>query len=1112
MLLRIADLLPAGCRKIRTNKIVMQMKMMLLLLLITCLQLQATVSAQQVTLRERNAEIVNVFKKIRQQTRYLFVYDLQLIKEAKKVNLDLLNVSLEKALEATFSDQPFTYTVIGKTVVIKPKEKQEANSPANVQDLITVSGIITDQQDNPLQGVSVSVKGTKKGAQTGAAGQFSIKDVESNSVLSISYVGFEKLEVPVQNRTGINVKLSPAENALDEMVVVAYGKTSKRLNTGSVSSISSATLASQPVADPIAAMQGRVPGLVITATNGQPGASFQVRIRGENSMKSGNDPLYIIDGVPFVSSPLNQFSSAGGNQSPLASISPNDIERIDILKDADATAIYGSRAANGVVLITTKKGKSGKTQVNMNIYTGFSKVTNMLKMLNTEQYLAMRKQAFANDGVAPTVATAPDLLEWDQNAYTDWQKLLIGNTAKVTEAQASVSGGNAQTRFLLSSTFRNETTVMPGNLGYKRGSVLLNADHSSKDGKFNIAASVNLSTDRNNSIPSDVTQYFNLPPNYPIYDKDGELYWFGTEQNPLAYLERTYESRTNNLIGNAMLRYTIIPGLQLKTSIGYSQMKMKQVQTLPQPAFNPINYAGSQGLYGTSDLNAYIVEPQLDYNTSIGSGKLNVLVGASWQESVATGNYIQGSDYSSDALLKSIASAKILSVRNDAYSKYHYNSIFGRVTYNWDQKYILNGTFRRDGSARFGPGKRFGNFGAVGAAWLFSNEKFVSDALPFLSFGKLRASYGTTGNDQIGDYKYLDSWVATSFPYSSTALGISGVYNPHYGWEVNKKAEVALELGFLQDRVLLTTSYYNNRSDNQLVGITLSPQAGFSFYIGNHPALVENSGWEFELSTINFKQKDLTWNTSVNLTIPKNKLLRYPGLENSADASSYIVGQSIRLVRGYDFLGVDPNTGLPLFLDVNKNGSLSEPQDFVNLGDLLPAFYAGLNNEIRYKDFQLSFFFQYVNQEGPMIDYGPLSSGYGAMKNKDLSALERWSAKGDITGIPRASATSTNKAFTDFRNYYRYSDAEWGDASFLRLKNISLRYDLSKFTKRWNLDHCSIYVQAQNVFTVTNYVGIDPEIKGFDRANVSPVNPFGSVRPPATPVLKTFTAGVRFSL
>ncbi len=1088
------------------------MKCTMLMILLGCLQLQAKVSAQQVSLQEKNADIVEVFKKIRKQTNYLFVYDLQMIKAAKKVSIDLKNVPLAQALDQCFHDQPFTYTIVDQTIIVKarpdPGPGPLPEAPAN----ITVSGSVTDEQGNPLAGVSISVKGTAKAVQTGPDGHFQIKDLPPNSVLIFTYVGYSKQELNLNGRTSLDVQLKQANNALDEMVIVAYGKTSKRLNTGSVASITSATIANQPVTDALAALQGRVPGLVVTSTSGQPGSSYQVRIRGENSMKSGNEPLYIIDGVPFTSAPLNQFNGAGGSQSPLASISPNDIERIDILKDADATAIYGSRAANGVVLITTKKGKTGSTKLNMNVFTGISKVSNMIDMLNTDQYLALRKEAFANDNKTPDATNAPDLLLWDQKQSTNWQKFLIGHTAKLTEAQVSVSGGNTQTRFLLSSTYHHETTVMGGDLGYKRGAVLLNADHTSKDGKFNIAASVNFTSDKNNSIPTDVTQYFNLAPNYPLYDSTGKLYWFGNEQNPLAYLKRTYETKTSNLLSNVVLRYTILPGLQAKVSLGYTQMRMRQVLTLPQEAFNPVNFSGSQGQYGSSDLNSYIIEPQLEYNTDLSKGKLQVLAGTSWQEDITEGNYLLGTDYPSDALLKNMQAAKSLVSRNYNYAKYHYNSVFGRVTYNWDQKYILNGTFRRDGSSRFGPGKRFGNFGAVGAAWLFTNEKFVANNVRFLSFGKLRASYGTSGNDQIGDYQYLDTWSPTSFPYSTTALSVTRVYNPNYNWEVNKKAEVALELGFLKDRILFTTSYYNNRSGNQLVGITLSPQSGFSSYIGNLPALVENAGWEFELNTINVKNKDWNWTSSLNITVPTNKLLRYPGLDKSADANSYIIGKSIRLVRGFQFLGIDPATGLGKYLDKNNDGSISDPLDFVMLGDLLPAWYGGFQNELSYGPFQLSLFFQYVSQEGPMIDYGPMSAGYGTMKNKDLSALQRWTKNGDNTGIPRASTTSTNAAYLDFRNNYRYSSAEWGDASFLRLKNVSLRYDLSRYTKRWKIQGCSIYVQAQNLFTITPYTGLDPEVKGFDRNYVSPVNPFGSVRPPATPVLKTFTAGIRLSI
>nr|HVY74467.1 SusC/RagA family TonB-linked outer membrane protein [Puia sp.] len=829
--------------------------------------------------------------------------------------------------------------------------------------------------------------------------------------------------------------------------------------------------------------------------------------------KQGNDHLYIVDGVPVVSTPLNQFKGANGDQSPLVSINPNDIERIDVLKDADATAIYGSRGANGVVLITTKKGKAGKTDVNVNVFTGASKASRFIDMLNTPDYLALRQQAFQNDSVAPTPDNAPDLLTWKQGAYTDWQRYLFGNTSQVTQAQLSISGGNEGTSFLLSGTFHNEGTVLPGNSGYKRGSAHFNIDHSSRNQKFNITASINYSLDKNNSMPTDISQFYNLSPNYPLYDSSGNYYWFGNIQNPAAYLLRTYETSTSSLIGNTVARYTILPGLNLKLSLGYTQSGMNQLLTLPDKSFSPANSPGSSAQYGFSDVKSYIAEPQADYNLHLGQGNLQVLAGASWQQSISEGHSLYGTGYSSDALLKNMLAASSLSVLNYDYAQYNYESVFGRINYNWAQKYILNASFRRDGSSRFGPDNRFGNFGSVGAAWLFTNESFAHKALAFLSSGKLRASYGTTGNDQIGDYQYLDSWSSAYFSYGN----ISGLYptrllNAKYSWEVNHKLEAAIELGFLKDRVLFSADYYNNRSGNQLLGYNLSPQAGFDSYIANLPAKVQNSGWELELNTINIKNQNLTWTSSFNITIPSNKLLSYPGLDQSADAYSYVVGQSIRIVKGYHFTGVDPNTGLPGFLDVDKDGSVSEGTDYVVIGSTLPHFYGGFQNDVSWKGFRLSIFFQFVKQEGPTYDYGAMATPYGAMYNKPNIALQRWQQPGDQTSIPRATTTSSNDAYELYGDYYTNSDAAWGDASYIRLKNLSLSYDLTRWTRALKINNSAVYVQVQNLFTITHYKGFDPETKGFDRTNVSPVLPFGTIIPVTAPTLKTYTVGLRFSL
>lgn len=1095
------------------TKILRTMKLIAILMLATALQVSANGFSQKVTLHLKDASIEKMLKEIKKQTGYLYFYKAEELKKSGKISMSVTNAEIKEALNQGLENTRFTFTIVNETIVLQLRNALPALMPAPVLNAFDVGGKITDKSGAPLAGANVKVRGSRVGTSTNENGEFILKNISETAVLEISFVGYKPQVVEVNNRNNISVSLQLADNKLDETVVIAYGKTSKRLSTGSVSTVSAEVLERQPVSDPLAALQGRVSGLMITSSNGSPGSSFQVRIRGENSMKQGNDPLYIIDGVPFISSPLNNFDGAGGSQSPLNSINPNDIENISVLKDADATAIYGSRGANGVILITTKKGNSGKNNFSFNINKGFSNIARKFDFMNTEQYLQYRKDAFAYDGRVPTSTNAPDLTIWDPNTFTDWQDLVIGNTAEITNAQASFAGGNEQTSFLLSGNYRKDGSVYIGDKSFKKVGGLLSVTHNSKNRKFALTSTVNFNTDDNNTIATDLSRYINLAPNMPTNNPDGSIYWFGSVQNPLAYLERTYQTKTNNLIANSTLSYNIIKELTVRANMGYTQTSMEQILTLPKAGFNPATYSGSSSEFGNTDVHSYIVEPQIEYTKNVGIGKLNVLAGASWQQNVSKSRYLNASGFSSDALLKDPSSAASLSVRGANFAEYKYESFFGRANYNINQTYIINGTFRRDGSSRFGPGKRFGNFGAVGAGWIFSNESFMANTKSFLSFGKLRGSYGTTGNDQIGDYRYLDAWGSAGFPYGGVAgLAPEGVYNPDYSWEINKKLEVALELGFNKDKQFLTVGYYNNRSSNQLLDRTLSSQSGFSSYIANLPAKVENKGWEIDINSTNIKNKNFSWSTSFNITLPTNTLLDYPGLEESSDVNSYEIGQSIRMIKGYHFTGVDPQTGVATFLDVDSSGSLTSQGDYIVMGETMPKIFGGLNNSFTYKKLSLDVFFQFVKQDAPTIDFGPAVGPFGTTSNRGTYVLDYWKKPGDITDIPVPSALSSTPSYKAFNNYYKNSDAAFGDASYIRLKNVSLSYDLSDVTKRWKVNGTTLYVQAQNLFTITKYRGLDPEINGFDRRFVYPINPFGSVRPQSLPALRTITIGLKFGL
>ena len=915
-----------------------------------------------ITIGVANGSLQTALNKIEQQTEFRFPYRKAQIAQFKNLSLSEANRTVAQTLDQLLAGTGLTYRQVNNNILI-----QEAKAMDQKVQQQQVTGRVTDENGAPIPGASVKVKGTNNGVVTDQNGRFALT-AESKDILVFSYIGYTSVELRAAN-TELLVSLKPDVGTLDAVVVVGYGTTTKRTNTGSVTTISSKDIEIRPVNDPLAALQGQVAGLDISAVTGYPGSGYKVRLRGENSIGAGLDPLYIVDGVPFISTSLSQYGSAGGNQSPLNSINPADIEQIDILKDADATAIYGSRAANGVILITTKKGRAGKVQFNVNAYTGVSKTNNPVEMLSTADYLALRRQALANDNVAPTATNAPDLLTWDQNLDQKWIDKLIGNSAPLTEISTSLRGGSEQTNFLIGGTFRNEKTVLPNDFGYKKGALNLALTHNSLDKRLKLTTSVKYLTDENNSLPTDLTSFFNIAPNYPIYNPDGSYYWYGNDQNPMAYLQRTNKFKTQNILGDLNVSYQVLDGLTLRLTGGFNRYNTNQIQTYPKVSFNPATYTGSLAYYGNGYQNSYIVEPQAEYALNLGKGRLTALAGGTWQHSITESQSVNGSGYISDGMLENLTAATVVTPRTYDYVKYRYNSVFGRLTYNFDEKYILNGTFRRDGSSRFGPDKQFGNFGSIGAAWIFSNESFVADQLKFLSFGKLRGSWGIVGNDQIGNYQYLDSWSATSFPYGgSGAISPTRFANPLFEWEETRKAELGLELGFLKDRFLLTTNIYRNRTGNQLVPYRLSPQSGFSGFTSNLPALVQNQGIEFEFRSKNMATQDFTWNTSVNVTFAKNKLLAYPGLAASSYANIYQLGQPLSIVRGFEFTGINPQTGVPQFRDVDGNNALSDPADLVTLGYTAPKFFGGLQNSFSYKNFSLDFFLQFVKQEGPGLD------------------------------------------------------------------------------------------------------------------------------------------------
>ncbi|GGB25446.1 SusC/RagA family TonB-linked outer membrane protein [Puia dinghuensis] len=1095
-----------------TLKLLITMKLTAILLCITLFRVNAEkANAQSISLDFNKTPIEKVFTAIEKQSGYSFLYGKRLLLTATPVTITVHNVTLETALKAIFENQPLTWQITDKQIIVSARPAPPApptqNNAAEPTPPPAVNGRILNENGEPVPGVTISLKSGKVVGITNEKGLFSLTNIPDDAILVFTSVNMETKEVHLYGRKDLAFTMTSKLSKLDEVVAIAYGTSTRRRNTGSISSVTSEEIAKQPVQNPLNALEGHIAGALITQNSGLPGSNVNVLIRGTSSLGNGTIPLYIIDGVPFnindqsvpVTDALNSYGlhGANGQISPFSIINPSDIERIDVLKDADATAIYGTRAANGVVLITTKRGKAGKTKLDLNVYQGTGQVAHFLDMMNLQQYLALRHKAFANDGITPTAANAPDLFTYDSTRSTDWQHKYLGGNAGITDAQATVSGGDLRTRFLLSAAYHRETTIFPGSENDQRGTVRFNSEHNSLDRKFNATVSAMYSYDQSNLITTDLASaVFYLPPDYPLHNTNGSLFWDANFTNPESYFYAKYIGKTNNLLANTQLRYTILPGLDLKASLGFTKISLNQNTQTPVLAQNPLYGPVNKAQFGTVDQQSYTAEPQLVYNRNISHGHLTVLAGSTFQRSTNTTTTISASGYTNPNLLASIVGAASYSPYS-IYTLYKYNSFFGRLTYAWKDKYIFNGNIRRDGSSRFGPNRRFGTFGSVGGAWVITNEKFAQNLTRTVSFAKLRASYGITGNDQIQDYQFLSAYSPGSAAsvYQGVSILSPSPGNSYIHWETNKKLEFGADLGFLKDRLLLTVDYYRNRSDNQLSYLVLPFQTGYNSYVGNFPALLQNRGFEFEVNTKNIDSKNFTWRTSLNLTIPHNQLLKID--PSYFYASTYKLGHSIHQVQRFVYAGVNPATGAPVYKVGGKDSTTATPNyttDRVLVGEGDPTWYGGMTNEFRYKNWDLSFFIQVTKQKGAIYPTA-LQSSYGNIPGT-LSNVPAWWLTAGMWQQPGDNARSP-KATTNTSVYaYMYSsNFSWGDNSFVKLRNVSFSYT---FPENWispmKMSNVRLYVQAQNVLTLTkNKIAYDPET-GL-----------------ATPPLRTVTFGINCS-
>lgn len=1042
-----------------------------------------------VTVEFVDTEIKTALNELESQAGIKFVYTSRLVPLKKKVTLRVHNQSMAETLDALFSPDKVTYRIVRNRILLSVEERE--NSPLSdamqiemVPDIVdrTIRGRVNDENGEALPGVSIMVKGTQQGTISASDGTYTIVVPDENSVLVYSFVGFITEETVVGNRSVIDIALKVDQKSLDEVVVIGYGSQSRGDISSSIASLSVADqkIAELPIAGPEQVLQGRLSGVNVTQNTGTPGGRSTVRIRGASSITGGNDPLYVIDGVPINT---GSYSAARGNaveENPLASLSPSDIESMEVLKDAAAAAIYGSRASNGVILITTKRGKAGAPRITFNSYWGLQKETKRLPLLDGPGWGELVNEARTNVGMAPYFDDPSSL------PSTDWQDVIF-RTAGIQSYDLSMSGGSEKTQYMVSGNFFDQTGVVIGS-GYKRGNFRINLDQTINN-RLNAGLNLTLSRSKTDRIDAGsnsgiVSAAIIKSPAVPLYLEDGTLNpndpYIATSNNPaLMAQEITNYAFNNRAIGNVFLNLELFDGLNLRSSLGIDYLSLDEVLFIPP---NNLTYEGrSTNGSGTNSFTqdrGWINENTLNYATTLGNKhRINVLLGYSQQESRMTRTTASGTNFA----LESISTLESASVRNSssAGSSWGLESYFSRINYTFDNKLNLAASFRIDGSSRFAVNNKYGTFPSVSGSYRIDRMEFMDD-VKWLDDAKIRVSWGRTGNQEIGNF--------TSRGLSRGGynyLGLSGLApvqleNPNLTWETTEQTNAGLDLRFLGNRLNFTFDYYVKKTHGLLLEVLLPTSSGFSSSIQN-VGNVENKGVEFQLGSTNFATDHFTWRTDFNIAFNRNKVTSLPDGDDrplgfNGYASVLKVGYPLGTLFGWRIIRVNPQTGNYDFEDVDGNGNDPYPStttDNTVLNSAQPKFTGGMTNTLTYKNFDASIFMHFVYGNTifnhPKYSYGRMHTWF----NSFTDSKDRWRKPGDETWLHRA-------AWGDPTRNGSVSDRVHEDGSFLKIKSINLGYTLrTDKLKQIGVQNLRIYVVGQNLFTFTKYTGFDPEVNSY---------------------------------
>ena len=985
---------------------------------------------------------------------------------------------------------------------------------------IRVSGRVLGENGQGIPGVNVVIKGTTRGTTTNTEGLYQLSVPNEQTVLVFSFVGYVSQERPVGNQTSLDVQLSPDDKSLSEVVVVGYGTVKKSDLTGAVSKVGEANIKATPIASLDRALQGRAAGVQVVANSAAPGATSTIRIRGAGSVNASNDPLYVIDGFPTTG---------------LNTINTDDIESIEILKDASATAIYGSRGSNGVVLVTTKRGKAGKTVLSYEGYYGVQSVRRTIPLLNAGQFAEFVNEARVNGGAQPYFngSSADQPLPSALGEGTNWQNQIF-QQAPIQNHQLSASGGSERSRYAMSFGFYDQQGILI-NSDFKRYTIRANLDNNlssrlkaglTLQGAYTTGRNARTEVDGNNG--GGVTSAaLSFAPNFPLYNADGTYYkntgalnGYGVD-NPLAVANELYNQNSAiRLLANSFLDYSIIEGLNLRVSFGADLLTTKNNAYSTRLSAIGASLGGG-GSIGTTQNIGWLNENTLNYTRQLSAKhSLNALLGYTIQGLKTENVTATANTFTNDfALYNNLGAGSSLVAPSSGATDWRLISYLARVNYGYDDRFLLTLTGRRDGSSRFGPNQKFGFFPSGAIAWKLANENWLKN-IKGLSDAKLRVSYGLSGNQEIGNYRYLANITATSYVLGgalNSGATTSAVANPDLHWEKNAQFDAGFDLGLFNNRVQLTADYYIKTTSDLLFNVGIPTSSGFSSTLKNI-GRVQNKGVELSLSTVNVN-KALRWTSEFNITFNQNKVLDMDGRQQFTTGTDAVifatninpillkVGSPLGNFYGRVMDGIFQNqseidasaqkTAKPgdiRYRDLNGDGVIND-NDRDIIGNAQPKFFGGFNNTFSFRGFDLNIFVQgsYGND---ILNYGTfdllnLTGG----NNQSARALDRWTPTNPSTTIPRANSAGGSRVLSSF---------QVENGSYLRVKNISLGYNLPKqFLNRLTMSAARIYVTAQNWITLTRYTGYDPEVNRYGSSSLSQGLDYG-----AYPAAKTLLVGL----